>query len=207
MSIRTRRSPDSDFTDPYLLKRLRQDSDDQKAWGAFVAHYGPKIRAWCCQRGLQAADADDVTQDVLLRLARTLRKFAYNPSLKFRGWLRVMTEHAVLDFFADQNRRPRGRGEDRGLAALVTAEAQDDLLALVENEFTRAVVTQACATVHARVEPQTWEAFLLTACENRPGEDVAAALGMNVTAVFKAKSRVLQYIRQEIERLDGASGR
>jgi RNA polymerase sigma-70 factor (ECF subfamily) len=65
------------------------------------------------------------------------------------------------------------------------------------------VVIQACAAVHARVEPQTWEAFLLTACENRSGEDVAAALGMNVTAVFKARSRVLQWIRQEIERLDG----
>ena len=198
-------SPNPDHTDPDLLRRLGQDSRDQAAWGAFVAHYGPKIRAWCCQRGLQAADADDVTQDVLLRLDRALRKFTYDPSRKFRGWLRVVTEHAVSDFFADQKRRPRARGEDRGLAALETAEAQDDLLALVENEFTDAMVIQACATVHARVEPQTWEAFRLTACENRSGEDVAAALGMNVTAVFKAKSRVLQFIRQEIERLHDGS--
>ena len=198
-------SLDSDHTDPTLLKRLGQDSSDEAAWEAFVAHYRPKIRAWCGQRGLQAADADDVTQDVLLRLARALRKFTYDPSRKFRGWLRVVTEHAVSDFFADQKRRPRARGEDRGLVALETAETQDDLLALVENEFTHAVVIQACATVYARVEPQTWEAFRLTACEHRPGEDVAAALGMNVTAVFKAKSRVLQYIRQEIERLDGGS--
>ena len=197
------RSPDLDHTDPKLLKRVGQDSSDQAAWGAFVAHYGPKIRAWCCQRGLQTADADDVTQDVLLRLSRSLQKFTYDPSRKFRGWLRVMTEHAVCDFFANRKRSPRALGEDRGLAALETAEARDDLLALLENEFTFAVVSQACAMVHARVEPQTWEAFRLTACENRPGEDVAAALGMNVTAVFKAKSRVLQYIRQEIERLDG----
>jgi RNA polymerase sigma-70 factor (ECF subfamily) len=195
----------SEHTNPELLKRVGQDSIDQAAWGAFVAHYRPKIRAWCCQRGLQAADADDVTQDVLLRLARALRKFTYDPSRKFRGWLRVVTEHAVCDFFADQKRRPLARGEDRGLSGLKTAEAQDDLLALVENEFTHAVMIQACATAYARVEPKTWEAFRLTACENRPGEDVAAALGMNVTAVFKAKSRVLQYIRQEIERLDGGS--
>jgi RNA polymerase sigma-70 factor (ECF subfamily) len=68
-----------------------------------------------------------------------------------------------------------------------------------------AVLMQACATAHARVEPKTWEAFRLTACEKLPGDDVAAALGMNVTAVFKAKSRVLQFIREEIERLDGES--
>ena len=198
-------SLDSDHTDPTLLKRLGQDSSDEAAWEAFVAHYRPKIRAWCCQRGLQAADADDVTQDVLLRLDRALRKFTYDPSLKFRGWLRVMTEHAVCDFFANRKRRPRALGENRGLAALETAEAQDDLRALLEREFTVAMLTQACATVYARVEPQTWEAFRLTACENRSGEDVAAALGMNVTAVFKAKSRVLQFIRQEIERLHGGS--
>ena len=123
----------------------------------------------------------------------------------FGGWLRAVTEHAICDFFADQKRRPRAQGEGLGLAALNTAESQDDLLTLAENEFTQAVVIQACATVYARGEPRTWEAFLLTACENHPGEDVAAALGLNVTAVFKAKSRVLQYIRQEIERLDAGS--
>jgi RNA polymerase sigma factor (sigma-70 family) len=189
-------------TDPDLLRRLAEDSRDQAAWGAFVAHYGPKIREWCCQRGLQAADADDVTQDVLMRLTRALRRFTYDASRRFRGWLRMVTEHAVADFFADQKRRPRGRGEDRGLAALETTEAQDELRALIEEEFTLAVIVQAYATVRARVEPQTWEAYRLTACECRPGEEVAAVLGMNIMAVFKAKSRVLGYIRREIERLE-----
>jgi DNA-directed RNA polymerase specialized sigma24 family protein len=57
--------------------------------------------------------------------------------------------------------------------------------------------------VRARVEPQTWEAFQLVACEHRPAQEVATLLGMNVMAVFKAKSRVLAFIRQEIKRLDG----
>ena len=72
-------------------------------------------------------------------------------------------------------------------------------------EYTHVLVSRAYAVVHARVEPQTWEAFRLTACENRPGEEVAAELGMSVTAVFKAKSRVLAFIRQEVRRLDGGS--
>jgi hypothetical protein len=76
-------------------------------------------------------------------------------------------------------------------------------LALLNEEFTNVLVSQACAVVRARVEPQTWEAFHLLACENRPDEEVAAALGMNVMAAFKAKSRVLAFIREEIKRLDG----
>jgi RNA polymerase sigma factor (sigma-70 family) len=197
------RPGESENTSPDVLKRVGQDPVDQAAWMAFVAYYGPKIRAWCSQRGLQAADAEDVTQDVLLRLARALRTFTYDPSRTFRGWLRVVTEHALADFFAARKRRPRAGGEDSALLALATAEARDDLLALVSKEFTQVVVSQACAVVRARVEPQTWEAFRLVACEGWSGEAVAERLGMNVAAVFKAKSRILGFIRQEIDQLEG----
>jgi len=110
----------SEHTSPELLGRVGQDPSDQEAWATFVAHYGPKIRGWCRQRGLQAADADDVTQDVLLRLARALRRFTYDPSRSFRGWLRLVTEHALSDYFAVRKRRRRSGGGDDGLAALET---------------------------------------------------------------------------------------
>jgi RNA polymerase sigma-70 factor (ECF subfamily) len=195
--------PLSEHTSASLLERVGQDPCDQAAWDAFVAYYGPKIRGWCRQRGLQRADADDVTQDVLLRLARALRTFEYDPSRTFRGWLRLVTQHALADFFSRRKRSPGGgTGDDRGLAVLQTAQAHDELLALLNEEFTNVLVSQACAAVRARVEPQTWRAFQLTACENRPGDEVAALLGMNVDAVFKAKSRVLAFIRAEIKRLD-----
>ena len=53
------------------------------------------------------------------------------------------------------------------------------------------------------MEPQTWEAFRLTAYEGLSGEDVAARIGMSRATVFKAKSRVLEFLRDEIRRLDG----
>ena len=194
----------SDETSPTLLWRVGQGSHDQEAWEVFVACYGPKIRGWCRQRGLQAADAEDVTQDVLLRLARALKTFTYDPSRTFRGWLRSVTQHALSDFFADRRRRPGlGSGDDRVFDLLGTVEARADLLAQLEKEFDREVVAHACATVRERVEPQTWEAFRLTASEGRPGEEVAARLGMNVMTVFKAKSRVLGFIREEVKRLNG----
>ncbi len=137
------RSP-PEHTSPSLLERVGQDPRDQAAWEAFVAYYGPKIRGWCRERGLQAADADDVTQDVLLRLSRALRTFVYDPSRTFRGWLRCVTQHALSDFFNGRKRRP---GDDCGLAMLETAQARDDLAALLNEEFTHVLVSQACAEV------------------------------------------------------------
>jgi RNA polymerase sigma factor (sigma-70 family) len=193
----------SDDTSPTLLGRVGQEPSDQAAWEAFVGRYGPRIRGWCPHRGLQPADAEDVAQDVLLRLARALKTFTYDPSRTFRGWLRQVTQHALSDFFAERKRRPgTGSGDDQVLAVLETVQARDELLAYLEQDFAREVVGRACMTVRARVEPKTWEAFRLAACEGRPGEEVAAMLGMNVTAVFKAKSRILGFIREEVARLE-----
>ena len=56
---------------------------DQAAWEEFVDRYGAKIYSWCRAWRLQDADAQDVTQAVLTKLAVQLRRFAYDPSQKF----------------------------------------------------------------------------------------------------------------------------
>ena len=60
-------------TSPTLLGRLRCQPVDQAAWGEFVDRYGPRIYQWCRRWDLQEADAQDVTQTVLLRLASKLQ--------------------------------------------------------------------------------------------------------------------------------------
>jgi len=72
---------------------LRNDPGDQSAWSAFVDRYGPQIHAWCLRWKLQDADAQDITQMVLLKLVRHLPDFAYDPSRSFRGWLHTLTAH------------------------------------------------------------------------------------------------------------------
>jgi RNA polymerase sigma-70 factor (ECF subfamily) len=52
--------------------------------------------------------------------------------------------------------------------------------------------------VRGEFENRTWEAFWRTAVEDRPARDVADELGMSVLAVYKAKSRVLRRLRQEL---------
>ena len=143
--------------------------DDQAAWDRFVEHYGPKIYGWCRQWHLQEADAEDVTQNVLLCLARKLRTFAYDPSRSFRGSLRTLTEHACSDFFAE---RPgeRASGDSAVLEVLKSAPARADLLARLEEQFDQELMGEALARVRLRVKPQTWEAFRLTATEGLSGD-------------------------------------
>ena len=65
------------------------------------------------------------------------------------------------------------------------------------------LLEQARAYVCQRVEPQTWQAFRLTALDGLPAAEVAGQVGLEVAAVYKAKSRVLRLLREETQRLEG----
>src|SRR5438309_5132747 len=126
-----------------LLGRLRRDPTNQAAWAEFVDHYGAKVYAWCRKWNLQEADAQDVTQNVLLKLARKMGEFTYDPSRSFRAWLKTLTHHAWSDFLESQQRAGRGSGDSRVAAMLQSVEAREDLLKLLEAEFDREILEEA----------------------------------------------------------------
>src|SRR5437868_5171660 len=156
-------SSSGSWTSPSLLGRLRRDPTDQDAWQKFVQRYGPKIFRWCRQWKLQEADAEDVTQNVLTKLAAKLQSFVYDPALSFRGWLKTLTAHALSDFVADRRRPGHGSGDSQVAELLDTLEARTDLVAHLEEEFDREVLEEALTRVQLRVTPRRWEAFRLTA--------------------------------------------
>ena len=197
--------PSEPETRASLLEQLRGDRTDQPAWVLFVARYGPMVRDWCRKWGLQPADADDVTQVVLLKLATRLRQFTYDPDRRFRGFLRTVAQNAWRDFLADRAQAAVGTGDTAVLAAIQSEPARDDLAARVEEAFDRELLAVAQARVRARVEPHTWEAFHLTAVEGLSGADAAGRLGMQVGTVFKARSKVQRMLREEIEQLEAAA--
>jgi RNA polymerase sigma-70 factor (ECF subfamily) len=187
-----------------LLGRLRRDPGDQAAWGEFVEHYGGKIYAWCRRWELQEADAQDVTQDVLLKLAEKLRTFAYDPGRSFRAWLKTLTHHAWQDFVESRQRGGRGSGDSGVSELLHTVAAREDLRQRLEEEFDREVLEEAMARVRLRVAPQTWEAFRLTALEGLPGAEAAERIPMQMAQEFVAKRRVQKLLKEEVARLERA---
>lgn len=189
-----------------LLGRLRRDPSNEKAWAEFVDHYGAKIYAWCRKWNLQEADAQDVTQNVLLKLARKLSEFTYDPSRSFRAWLKTLTHHAWSDFLEGRGRPGLGSGDSRDADALASVAARDDLVRRLEEEFDRELLEEAMLRVRLRVAPQTWQAFTLTALDGLSGADAAARIPMQVAQVFVAKRRVQKMLREEVAKLEQSGG-
>jgi RNA polymerase sigma factor (sigma-70 family) len=186
-----------------LLGRLRQQPGDQAAWEAFVDRYGPKIFAWCRRWGLQEADAQDVTQDVLLKLAQKIGSFQYDPARSFRAWLKTLTQHAWSDFLDGRKRARLYPGQLTQDSPLETLPAREDLVQRLDAAFEQELLQEAMLRVQLRVKPHTWEAFRLQALEGLSGAEVAARLDLSVTSVFVARSRVQQMLQKEVEKLDG----
>jgi RNA polymerase sigma-70 factor (ECF subfamily) len=189
-----------------LLGRLRRDPTNEKAWGEFVDHYGAKIYAWCRKWNLQEADAQDVTQNVLLKLARKMSEFTYDPSRSFRAWLKTLTHHAWSDFLEGRGRPGLGSGDSGEADLLASVAARDDLVRRLEEEFDRELLEEAMLRVRLRVAPQTWQAFTLTALEGLSGAEAAARIPMQVAQVFVAKRRVQKMLREEVAKLEQSGG-
>src|SRR5262245_25225517 len=189
-------------TSPTLLGRLGRVPADQAAWGQFAERYGRKIYGWCRQWGLQEADAEDVAQQVLLKLADTMRTFSYDPSKSFRAWLKTVTHHAWRDFVEGRNRLGAGSGDTRVLEPLPTVRTRDAPVDELDEELARDLLDEAMARVRLRVQPHTWQAFHLLAVEGRSGAEAAERLGMKVATVFVARSKVRKMIHEEVGKLE-----
>lgn len=189
-------------TDTTLLARLSQTPSNESAWDEFVDRYGRMIYQWCRRRGLQEADAEDVTQNVLLALARQMREFVYDPSKSFRGWLKTIARRTWARFLADRQRRESG-ATSVDLDRICTDEARDDFLGRLEAEGEAELLELAGKAVRLRVDPRTWEAFRLLTEEGISGAETAHLLNMNAAAAYVARGRVLRMIQAEVRRLDG----
>ena len=110
-----------DSTSASLLRRLRQP-DQEAAWQRFVDLYAPLVYHWSRSQGLNPTDASDLVQEVLAILVTKLPEFEYDPTQRFRGWLRTVTVNKARDFQRRQATRP-STGVDETIERICAANS------------------------------------------------------------------------------------
>lgn len=192
---------DTPSTRASLLMRIR-DGQDREAWRQFVDLYAPLIYDLGRRRGLQDADAADLTQEVLATLAKAVKGLDYDPRRgTFRGWLYTVAHNHLVNFLAKRGRQAQASGDSATQALLDEQPAREPDEAFWEREYQQRIFAWAAERVRGQVSENAWRAFWLVAVDGKSGEEVAQALGMSVGAVYVAKSRVLARLKQEIATL------
>src|SRR6476659_8766829 len=134
-----------------LLSLLRQHPSDQSGWDEFVERYGRHIYRWCRQWKLQDADAEDVTQNILVKLTQKLPAFTYDPSRSFRGWLKTVAHHAWRDFEDSRRHAKHAGGSSQVQDLIPSLKAREDLVQKLEEAFDLELLEVAKVRVRLRV--------------------------------------------------------
>ncbi len=187
-------------TSQTLLERVRRR--DPEAWQRFAALYGPFVYRWSVRYGLQPHDAADVTQEVFRTVAEHLDRFQRRGSAdSLRGWLWTVTRNKIHDHHRRRRQEPSAVGGTAALHQIQQVpdlpEATDDAPASLSAELAH----RALRLIQSDFESTTWRAFWAVVVEGRSTTDAAHELGLTVAAVYKAKSRVLIRLRQELDGL------
>jgi RNA polymerase sigma factor (sigma-70 family) len=185
-----------------LLVRIR-DAADGSAWAQFVQLYTPLIYGFARKRGLQDADAADLTQDVLAAVSRAVRRLEYDPAKgTFRGWLFTAVRHRLRHYLVQKPHQPQGTGDSQALQHLAEQPAPEEKSDW-EQDYEQRLFHWAADQVRPTVADSTWQAFWQTTLESRDPKEVAGELGMQVAAVYMAKSRVLKRLKETMEQAQG----
>ena len=189
-----RNAPD---TRASLLLRLQQP-DDERAWQEFVEIYQPLIERLVTRYGLQPADAQDISQEVLTRVAKAIPEWEHDPARgTFRGWLTRVTRNLTIEQLRTRARRPLTNPESGQLE-----QFQRDADSIFQLEQQRELFGWAARKARDQFVPTTWQAFWLTAVEQRSPSEVAEQLGLSTGAVYIARSRVMARLRELIEQTE-----
>ena len=182
---------------------IQSDGDDDTAWVRLVYRYQSQITLWCRKLGLQLADAENVTQEVLVRLTRKIH--LYDPKkAPFATWLRRVTVHVARNYVRKQTKAATGSGDTSQMMRL--QEVQDDSEGYwdrINAEADRALLARALARTRDKVTPEAWRVFELAAIQKKPGAEVAEEMGVSAQSVYSARHRVMQVLREQMAALTG----
>ena len=181
-----------------LLIRVA-DARDQAAWEQFARIYRPVVYNVARMRGLQDADAQDVAQQVLLSVSKSLPNWERrDESTRFRHWLCRIARNATINMLT---RQPKDRAIGGGLVPVDIPENQVDseLDSRLVREYRRQLFRQAAEHVRSRADATTWQAFAMTMIDGLTIAEAAERLQRSEAVIYAARSRIMRRLRDTVK--------
>ncbi len=178
-----------------LINRVR-DRTDTESWREFYQFYQPLLARYMGSLGLDEHAANDVIQEVFVRLLQALPKFELDGKRgRFRGYLWKLTYSALVD--QARRAKSRRRAEENWVARFQNIdEAESQRVQQELNEINQQqILERALSRVRSETSLRAWTCFEQRMLHDRPGSVIAAELGISDKAVFVYASRVLKAVR------------
>lgn len=186
----------STTTQATLLERLR-DGADALVWDEFFARYWPTIYGYARHRGCSQHTAEEIVQDVMLKMFQQRDVFQYDPEQgRFRDWLGRVVRNQV----AERHRRPENRlqaagGDSNGVLSECADDGQPPA-AEWDAAFESNLLVALLDVVRRETNARTYLAFELVSLDGLSGAAAARITGLTRNAVYKACKRVIERLME-----------
>lgn len=186
--------------DGELLDRCRQG--DEAAWRELVTHHSRKVFGLCYRFAGRVDEAEDLTQEVFLRVYQNLDRYRSNAGA-FNTWLMTVARNHAIDHYR-RRREERERRDDsaEGEMELLPSGEEGPLMALERKERVQLVQRGLRALPEDLREP-----IVLCDLQGLPYEEAAKVLEVPLGTVKSRLNRGrLELAKRLLSRRSGLAG-
>ena len=187
-----------------LIQRLKATINGE-SWEEFFHTYWELIYNVARRAGLSEADAQDIVQETILKIHKSLDRFEYNRKRgTFKGWLRTVTRSRLNDFFKKQQRRPAlNHPLEEAAGELQNLEDPEgpEIEKIWDEEWNRNLIQAALSRTKKLSSPKQFQIFKCHYIDEWTVRETCRTLGVNPAQVYMAKQRVGKIFRESVEAL------
>lgn len=175
-------------------------ADQERSLSAEIARQAPRLRNFVRGRVADAADAEDILQDVLFELVESYR--LPRPVEHVGAWLFRVARNRIIDFFRKQ--RPEalvdvaGAGADESELGAIE-ELLPSTAAGPEAHFARAVLIEELDAALNELPPEQREVFVAHEIEGKSFKEIAARTGIGVNTLLSRKHYAVLHLRRRLQ--------
>jgi len=190
-----------------LLSRLK-DWNDQDSWKVFFDTYWRLIYNAAIRAGLTDAEAQDVVQDTVIAVSKSLIGGAYDAKKgSFKTWLMTQTRWRIVGQYRKRQlgkhlpSSPSGASTRTDTVERIPDQSLTRLETLWDEEWETNLLDAAMRKIKTKVDPKHYQVFDLHVRKGWPVAKVAKDMKINRTRVYFIKHRLGRLIKTEVLRL------
>ncbi|HEY3854845.1 MAG TPA: sigma-70 family RNA polymerase sigma factor [Verrucomicrobiae bacterium] len=196
-----------------LLSRLK-NGQDQESWRSFFETYWRAVYGTARRAGLTDEEAQDVVQETVLSVFKSLQSGYDKGKGRFKFWLLRLIQRRIVDEFRKRMKgqvslnaeRSDGKGNEEDALQQIPDPAGCELEAVWEAEWENNLLEAALERVKQKVELKNYQIFDLHVCKSRSVTEVAQVMNVSPARVYLVKHRLQRILKQELETVGNGVG-
>ena len=191
------------YSTRYTLLKRAQDQSDSQAWDELIAFYRKYIYVIIRSMNINASDAEDVQQLVLVELWKYLPKYEYDSEIsKFRFWVAKVTRNQVLTFIRKQQAHAKKMdlAQNEAQVSYLASIKAPEIETMITKEWELFISNSAMQNIQSHFSEAAIQAFKLFSA-GMSVNDISEKLDVKADSIYKYISRIKLRLIEEIQHL------